>query len=182
MALSKLWKEAFIIHWTFTSWTSINLSKQPLNLSTLFKFINAFLPSKMEAALDSLFRNSTRRQWDSLLRNSQQKKDGVENTAKNWRQIEYHSRIGLPQHVGLTRGVSLGSRGKGPFICVTKYQRSNFIIQISRSIQLASTCFLNGSALVNIRRKALLSSVGFRKRMTSLSPRGMLIEYRSVTS
>ena len=28
------------------------------------------------------------------------------------------------------------------------------------------------SALVNIRRKALLSSVGFRKRMTSRSPRG----------
>ena len=30
----------------------------------------------------------------------------------------------------------------------------------------------HGSALVNIRRKALLSSVGFRKRMTSRSPRG----------
>ena len=28
------------------------------------------------------------------------------------------------------------------------------------------------SALVNIHRKALLSSVGFRKRMTSRSPRG----------
>ena len=28
------------------------------------------------------------------------------------------------------------------------------------------------SALVNIRRKALLSSVGFRKRITSRSPRG----------
>ena len=28
------------------------------------------------------------------------------------------------------------------------------------------------SALVSIRRKALLSSVGFRKRMTSRSPRG----------
>ena len=33
-------------------------------------------------------------------------------------------------------------------------------------------CILNRSALVNIRRKALLSSVGFRKRMTSRSPRG----------
>ena len=32
------------------------------------------------------------------------------------------------------------------------------------------------SALVNIRRKALLSSVGFRKRMTSLSPRGSLFD------
>ena len=30
----------------------------------------------------------------------------------------------------------------------------------------------NGLALVNIRLKALLSSVGFRKRMTSRSPRG----------
>ena len=30
----------------------------------------------------------------------------------------------------------------------------------------------SGSALVNIRRKALLSSVGFRKRMTSRSLRG----------
>ena len=32
------------------------------------------------------------------------------------------------------------------------------------------------SALVNIRRKALLSSVGFRKRMTSRSPRGSLCD------
>ena len=32
-----------------------------------------------------------------------------------------------------------------------------------------------GSALVNIRRKALLSSVGFRKRMTSRSPRGVYL-------
>ena len=31
------------------------------------------------------------------------------------------------------------------------------------------------SALVNIRRKALLSSVGFRKRMTSRSPRGIYL-------
>ena len=30
------------------------------------------------------------------------------------------------------------------------------------------------SALVNIRRKALLSSVGFRKRMTSCSPRSLI--------
>ena len=36
---------------------------------------------------------------------------------------------------------------------------------------LTSYYFSNGSALVNIRRKALLSSVGFRKRMTSRSPR-----------
>ena len=32
-----------------------------------------------------------------------------------------------------------------------------------------------GSALVNIRRKALLSSVGFRKRMTSHSPCGIYL-------
>ena len=32
-----------------------------------------------------------------------------------------------------------------------------------------------GSALVNIRRKALLSSVGFRKRMASRSPRGIYL-------
>ena len=32
--------------------------------------------------------------------------------------------------------------------------------------------FVRRSALINIRRKALLSSVGFRKRMTSRSPRG----------
>ena len=32
---------------------------------------------------------------------------------------------------------------------------------------------LQRSALVYIRRKALLSSVGFRKRMTSRSPRGI---------
>ena len=32
------------------------------------------------------------------------------------------------------------------------------------------------STLVNIRRKALLSSVGFRKRMTSRSPRGSLCD------
>ena len=31
------------------------------------------------------------------------------------------------------------------------------------------------SALVNIRRKALLSSVGFRKRMTSRTPRGIYL-------
>ena len=33
--------------------------------------------------------------------------------------------------------------------------------------------FLVWSALVNIRRKAFVSSVGFRKRMTSRSPRGI---------
>ena len=32
------------------------------------------------------------------------------------------------------------------------------------------------SALVNIRRKALLSSVGFRKRMTSRSPRSLICD------
>ena len=36
------------------------------------------------------------------------------------------------------------------------------------------TC-LSRSALVNIRRKALLSSVGFRKRMTPRSPRGIIM-------
>ena len=33
--------------------------------------------------------------------------------------------------------------------------------------------FLVWSAIVDIRRKALVSSVGFRKRMTSRSPRGI---------
>ena len=45
-------------------------------------------------------------------------------------------------------------RRRGEFICITTYDR------------------WKRSALVNIRRKALLSSVGFRKRMTSRSPRG----------
>ena len=37
-------------------------------------------------------------------------------------------------------------------------------------------------ALVNIHRKALLSSVGFRKRMTSRSPRGIyLYVFGSIT-
>ena len=39
-----------------------------------------------------------------------------------------------------------------------------------------TTCCLAGSSLVNIHLKALLSSVGFRKRMTSLSPRGSLYD------
>ena len=48
----------------------------------------------------------------------------------------------------------------------------------TRAKQMPSKILFVGkkrSALVNIRRKALLSSVGFRKRMTSLSPRGIYL-------
>ena len=38
------------------------------------------------------------------------------------------------------------------------------------------------SALVNIRRKALLSSVGFRKRMTSRSPRSFICDSSALRS
>ena len=38
------------------------------------------------------------------------------------------------------------------------------------------------SALVNIRRKALLSSVGFRKRMTSRSPRRLIYDSSTLRS
>ena len=38
------------------------------------------------------------------------------------------------------------------------------------------------SALVNIRRKALLSSVGFRKRMTSRSPRSLICDSSALRS
>ena len=46
--------------------------------------------------------------------------------------------------------------------------------RLCRHLQVPLICrsssFLDGSALVNIRRKVLSSSVGFRKRMTSRSP------------
>ena len=43
----------------------------------------------------------------------------------------------------------------------------------SAMIHVRPQGFLVWSALVNIRGKALVSSVGFRKRMTSRSPRGI---------
>ena len=41
---------------------------------------------------------------------------------------------------------------------------------------------LGRSALVNIRRKALSSSVGFRKRMTSRSPQSLICDPSAVRS
>ena len=55
---------------------------------------------------------------------------------------------------------TLGTRG---FSCRFVFVRHAFICPHGRLLR---------SALVNIHRKALLSSVGFRKRMTSRSPRG----------
>ena len=53
---------------------------------------------------------------------------------------------------------------------------SQFLLSIEHVTNfVTSWCIYSGegrSALVNIRRKALLSSVGFRKRMTSRFPRG----------
>ena len=52
-----------------------------------------------------------------------------------------------------------------------KRSKNKFVMSSASDVQTSNIIF-TGSALVNIRRKALLSSVGFRKRMTSRSPRG----------
>ena len=55
-----------------------------------------------------------------------------------------------------------------------KRSKNKFVVSSASDVQTSNIIF-TGSALVNIRRKALLSSVGFRKRMTSRSPRGIYL-------
>ena len=50
-----------------------------------------------------------------------------------------------------------------------------------KKIRLGCTATSERSALVNIRRKALSSSVGFRKRMTSRSSRDIYFMYASAS-
>ena len=61
------------------------------------------------------------------------------------------------------------------FVPFRRYAPSSPIVHIRleiwKEVVFSFVAFLR-SALVNIRRRALLSSVGFRKRMTSRSPRG----------
>ena len=52
-----------------------------------------------------------------------------------------------------------------------RYRKTIRRLTSSNRAAIFVSTLCEGSALVNIRRKALLSSIGFRKRITSRSPR-----------